>query len=808
MREIIAFNRGWRFHRGELTAADCAANEKRGVLVDESRTWLKADNNGVSKPDYSCADAWRTVDLPHDFVIEGEFTKAARRDNGSLPGGTAWYYRRFDLPEADRGRRIHLELDGVYRDCTVFANGHYMGRHRSGYTSFGFDVTEVCRFGAANAVAVHVDATENELWSYEGGGIYRGVRMVKTAPLFVPQWGVSVATGVGEDAGRADIRVAVRNMAYDPVDAAVLCRVISPDGREAAAAEAARLAVGAIGQAEAVLTLRVGSPALWSVDSPALYRLVAEIRVKGDLVDRCELPFGFRWFRFDPDTGFSLNGVGMKLKGVCCHQDHGCVGTAVPPALHEWRVRRLKDMGCNAIRTSHNPPDPALLDACDRLGMMVMDELRMPGACPELLGDFESQVLRDRSHPSVILWSLGNEEMGIQKTEAGLAIFRRLQHAAHTLDPSRPTTYAMNCDWITISRFHDENGFRFDVFGANYRNDQNSGRYDEFHRRHPDWPLIGSETWGGVATRGLYEPDKATIPISLTPRFDDDPGTWRDAKYRHFASAYGGTFTPWGYSIEETWRDCAERPFMAGTFIWTGFDYRGETFPYEWPAVVTRFGLIDLCGFRKEAGQYLRAWWRPNDPFLFLMPHWNWEGREGEEIDVWCYANCAQVELLLNGRSLGRREMPVNFRLEWKVPYAPGTLEARGFDAGGREAASMKRRTARAPAAVRVWADRDRISADGEDVIVVNAAVEDGDGEVCPRADNVVEFQAEGPVEILGVGNGNPVSHEPDKFTNRRQAFHGLCQVILRSTGAPGRVIVRAASSRLEGGTLTVIADG
>ncbi|MCB0130574.1 MAG: DUF4982 domain-containing protein, partial [Caldilineaceae bacterium] len=454
-------------------------------------------------------------------------------------------------------------------------------------------------------------------------------------------------------------------------------------------------------------------------------------------------------------------------------------------------------IGCNAIRTSHNPPDPALLDACDRLGMLVMDEVRLPGASDEILGQLESLIRRDRNHPSVILWSLGNEEMSIQHTEIGINMFRRMQHLARKLDPSRLTIYAMNMHWIDICDIHAAADFRFDVFGANYRSGQQSEHYDEFHQKYPDWPLIGTETYGGAATRGLFGPDKSHLPVQIDDRWLDGPERWRDEKYVGIASAYGGTSTPWGYSLEETWLDCVARPYLAGTFIWTGFDYRGETFPYDWPSVISRFGVLDHCGFYKETTHYLRAWWRRDDPHIFIFPHWNWPGREGESIDVWCYANSHSVELFLNGESLGRKIMPENFRLSWDVAYVPGVLEAKGYDAGGNLVTSIVRRTAGAPATVVMTPSTTSLTANGEDVVIVEVAVVDKHGEFCPLADDTIEFHVDGPLEILGVGNGDPLSHEPDTGANQRRAYHGLCQVILRSTGASGRAVLRAGGWQL-----------
>lgn len=807
-REILLLDSGWLFHRGGKLDFACLGFANIGRLHDETRAWQKVGNHGVANPANTLVDAWPKVNLPHDFVIEGAFIRTAPVNNGSLPGDEAWYVKKFELPESDRDRRIHVEFDGVYRDCSVFFNGQLVGRHLSGYTSFGFDLSDLCRFGKTNALAVHVAATENELWSYEGGGIYRSVRLVKTAPVHIPMWGVYVRTGGEEDPGRVDVEATVRNESGCPCLAEVRFVVLDPRGRAVAEA-AAEAEVAAYDETLLRQMLRVEAPLLWSRDTPRLYALEVQVAQAGRVVDRYRLPFGIRHFRFDPERGFFLNGRPMKLKGVCCHQDHAGVGVALPAGLQEWRVRRLKELGCNAIRTSHNPPDPALLDACDRLGMMVMDEIRLPGTSGEFLADFESLVRRDRNHPSVILWSLGNEEMDIQKNETGVRVFSRLQQLAHRLDPSRPATYAMNCDWVSLSAFQASQGFRIDVFGANYRARAGSASYDLFHGRFPDWPIVGTETWGGGATRGLYESDLGgpqAVALSDEAHLRS-AGAWGDKPDLRFASAWGNWRAPWGAGIEEVWRDCASRPFLAGTFLWTGFDYRGEVGPYTWPAVVTRFGILDLCGFSKEIAHYLRAWWRPGDPHVFVMPHWNWEGREGEPLDVRCYANTAEVEIFLNGTSFGRKAMPENDRLEWRVPYEPGELKAVGYDRVGREVACHRRRTAKAPAAVVLSPGFGWTGAGSGRVIAVDAAIVDADGELCPRASNLVEFAVEGPVEVLGVGNGNPLSHEPDKAA-RRFAFHGLCQVILQAVEGAGTATLTASSAGLGSATLALDSGG
>jgi beta-galactosidase len=809
MRTNENFNKAWLFHPGDKLSVEITAFGTQNLINDETRIWQKSGNHGISKPENPGTDAWRVLDVPHDYAVEGEFSRSVSYKHGSLPHGTAWYVKKFALPAGDRGKRICIEFDGVYRNSTVWFNGHYVGRYLSGYTSFGFDLTDYCRFGESNAIAVHVDATENELWSYEGAGIYRSVRLVKTAPLHIPRWGVYVTTGVEATPGRLRAEMVVSNDDYLPASGTIRSTVYDAAGVEAgkvgsadedASSEAIGIVSFAVEPFESVtetIEIDVATPLLWTIESPTLYTLVTEVIVDDCVVDRYTQRFGFRYFSFDPGDGFFLNGESLKLQGVCCHQDSAGVGVAVPPALWRWRVERLKSIGCNAVRTSHNPPDPSFLDACDELGLLVMDEHRMSGSSIEMLGQLNDLILRDRNHPSVILWSIGNEEMGIQDDEVGVSVFRRMQHLTHRLDPSRPTTYAMNCDWIDICDRYADADLRFDVFGANYRSSQVSAHYDEFHAKYPDWPILGSETWGGVATRGLYEPDKVNSPLVITPQWRERDDTWRDDDHKYYASAYGGTRTPWGYSIEETWQDCASRPFLAGTFIWTGFDYRGETFPYEWPSVITRFGVIDLCGNPKEVAEYLRAWWKLDVPHIFLLPHWTWTGREGEDIDVWCYSNCHSVELFLNGTSLGKKGMPERFRLEWKVPYSAGEIKAVGFDESGAAVVDCNRITAGASAGLKLSASKAELIADGEDVVVVNVQVCDKNGNPCPLSDDTIDFSVEGPVHILGVGNGNPVSHEPDKAESRK-AFHGLCQAIVQSTGDEGIARLTATGRRLK----------
>ncbi len=799
MRECLNFNFDWRFHRGDITRRNW-----QGIHEDrfEAAEWLKAGNHGPSKPGYPDGD-WRRVDLPHDFVIEGEFTQDANLVQGSLPKDVGWYRKTFSLPAEDQCKRLCLEFDGVYRDCQVWVNGHFIGRHLSGYTSFAFDITDVCRFGDLNCVAIRADAREYELWSYEGGGVYRDVRLVKTHPVHIGHWGTYVRADLPESGdGPADLTVqtTVRNDLDQPVSAAVALTVVDAAGNEVAKAEHP-IEINAYGETTREQGLTIAHPERWELDRPYLYRLISKVVIDGHPVDETETSFGLRTLRFDSETGFYLNGKPTKLKGVCNHQDHAGVGMAIPYRLQEWRVEQLKKMGCNAIRTSHNPPTPALLDICDRLGVMVMSENRLLGTSEEMLGQLSDLVRRDRNHPCVFAWSLGNEEMVVQHTEIGVRQMKRMQDLCHSLDPSRPVTYAMNCNWNEIADFHHEMGFRLDVFGANYvcrkPYDVDGKLYDEFHAKYPDWPMLGSETGGSASVRGLYQAEPTDPPVEL-----EKSAFWRNPKRKDLVSAYGETCTPWGDTVEVTWKDCVSRPFMAGTFLWTGFDYRGETYPHRWPAVITSYGLMDLCGFPKDACHYYRVWWN-DEPSIHLFPHWDWRGREGETIEVWCYCNCAEVELLLNGRSLGRKPMPPYEHVAWEVAFEPGKLEAIGYDSQGKAVVSCHHQTPSNPAAVSLSADRNTLRADREDLAVVTVRVVDDEGRACDNADHLIHFDVEGPGRIIGVGNGNPFSHEPDK-ANHRRLYHGLCQVLLQTTHDAGEIKLIARSDGLKPCELTL----
>jgi beta-galactosidase len=666
----------------------------------------------------------------------------------------------------------------------------------SGYAPLALDLTDFANFGSGtapagarpgaeapglNVLVVRVDASLDEGWFYEGAGIYRHAWLTKTAPVHIARWGnyvraeVGKATGIVTSADPATVFVSteVTNESNAGVSGRIHVALADAAGKTVATMTSEPISIAAgDGHTFAVKTT-VARPALWSCEEPSLYRAVTTLEVDGKTVDRDTATFGIRRVTFDVDKGFLLNGKQVKIKGTCNHQDHAGVGAAIPDRIQAYRLERLKWMGSNGCRTSHNPPTPEFLDACDRMGMLVMDETRMMSSNPEGLSELERLIKRDRNHPSVVIWSLGNEEPE-QGNTRGARIVASMKKLQRRLDPSRVVTVAMNANWggVGISTV-------VDVQGCNYRD----GIIDDYRKQHPQQPMIGTETASTLATRGIYANDKE----------------------RGYMSAYDTEKPSWGNTAEEWWTFYDEREWLAGGYAWTGFDYRGETTPYKWPCISSHFGILDTCGFAKDTAYYYKTWWG-SEPVLHLLPHWNWAGKEGQEIEVWAYCNQESVELFLNGASLGSQPVKKNGHLTWKVKYAPGTLEARASK-GGKVVLTDKRETAGVAAKIVAVADRGKIAADGQDVVVINVTVVDAQGRTVPMADNMVTFAVSGPGTVIGVGNGDPSCHEPDKAA-QRSAFNGLCMAIVQSRrGEAGAVTVTLASAGLEGATVTLTSE-
>jgi len=784
-RERLLMDANWRFALGHATDVTKDFEPASDGFSYLSKAGFAAGPGATEFDD----SAWRKVALPHDWAVELPYSERGSKSHGHKAIGrnfpensVGWYRKKFAIPASDLGKRISIEFDGVFRDSKVWVNGHYLGDEQSGYSSFARNLTEFLNYGSENLVTVRVDASREEGWFYEGAGIYRHVWLVVTDPLHVERHGTFVTSEIKDHAASVTARVAIVNDGEKEAIFDLEQQILDRSGKTVATALAKQLTIAAGSRGEFNEVMPVAEPKLWSIEAPNLHRLVTTITSGAKVVDRTETTFGIRSIRFDANEGFFLNGKHLVLKGTDNHQDHAGVGAAIPDALQEYRIAKLKEFGCNAYRTSHNPPTPELLDACDRLGMVVIDENRLMGTTDFHHDQLRRLVERDRNHPSIVLWSVGNEEWKVESNEVGTRIASTMQHWVKQLDPTRPVTLAISGGW--------GKGFSevIEVAGLNYLGNMKNAGYtpDQWHARRPDQPLIGTEECAFNQTRGIY--------------FDDP------AK-RHLRAYDWNPANNWGSNLEAAWKYYAERPYLAGMCIWTGFDYRGEPTPFEWPAIASQFGILDLCGFPKDGMFYLKSWWT-DQPVLHLLPHWNWSGKEGQEIDVWAYSNCDEVELVLNGKSLGRKSMPKNSHLEWKVKYEPGTLLARGFK-GEKEVLTDKVETTGRPVAVQLVPNRTTLAADGEDVAVFTVQATDAHGLMVPVANDTITFALTGPGKIIGVGNGDPSCLEPDTFVApqakwSRSLFNGLAQIIVQSTREAGELRLTATGQGLEQATVTV----
>jgi beta-galactosidase len=728
-REHLSLDANWKFH-----------------LSDDWPDALSLVNSGTGSgpaAQHFADSYWRTVNVPHDWAVELPFDRNADGSHGFKPLGRdfpsnsiAWYRRTFELPAGDSGKRIWLTFDGVMHDATVWVNGWLVKQHEGGYYPFREDISDVVHFGSENTVAVRVDATESEGWFYEGAGIYRDVWLDVTAPVAIAPDGIFVYStfknNVPSDHAEIHVETTLLNTLTNPAKAMVKCEIISPDGRSLRQFSESGM-IKRESRRVVKLESKVSSPVLWSPESPKLYKLVTAVWMNGKVVDQMTTFFGIRTIAFDPNKGFLLNGKHYEIYGTCNHQDAAGVGEAIPDALQAFRVKKLKEFGCNAIRTSHNPPTPALLDARDRLGMLVLDESRLMGSDSANMKKWGDQIRRDRNHPSVVIWCIANEQFAVQDTPIAAHVARTMQDYANKLDPTRPVTYASPEGDV----FRGINSV-IEVRGWNYHYGPDMDRY---HTEHPNQPNVGTEQASVVGDRGIYAND-----------------------LQHgYVSAYDVPWPGWTTTAESWWSFFADRPWLSGAFIWTGLDYRGEPTPYWWPCISSHYGILDTCGFPKDVFYYYKSWWTTNT-VLHVFPHWNWPGKEGQDISVWAYSNCKAVELFLNGRSLGKQTMPKDSHLEWNVKYEPGTLSAKGYDANGNVIAETKEETTGEPTQIQLTPDRKAINADGEDVAVFTVSTVDAQGRWVPTAQNKINFSIQGEGKIIGVGNGDPSGHEPDVF--------------------------------------------
>jgi beta-galactosidase len=757
--ERLSLDLGWRFHRGDIAAPvphtgdQTYASTKAGAAGGAAG--LRYDDTG-----------WRKLDLPHDFVVEGPFEETANVAQGYRPKGVAWYRRTLHLDPADQGKHLELQFDGIATEAIVWVNGNVVAHSLSAYSSTYIDITAFARFGTeANVIAIRVDADPFEGWWYEGGGLYRHTWLVKRAPVHIVTDGV-YAHPRREVGGRwvLPVEATIANIGEAVAGVEVEAVLLDPGGRPAAQGRAS-VPVSPLERAVARISLDVTDPRLWSIETPTLYSVRTTVRQNGAVTDEAVTLCGFRTQRFDPDKGFFLNDRPVKIQGVCIHQDHAGVGIALPDSIIDFRLHRLKALGCNAIRSSHNAPTRELLDAADRLGFLVMDENRLFNTSPDYMRILEWMVRRDRNHPSVILWSVFNEEP-LQGRREGYEMVRRMAALVKRLDTTRPVTAAMNSGMFAPKNVSQA----VDVVGFNYQ----IAVYDPFHQANPGKPMTSSEDTSAVSTRGEYATDMKA----------------------HVLTSYDDEARPWGATHRAAWKAIATRPYLAGAFVWTGFDYRGEPQPFEWPTVSSSFGIMDLCGFEKASFYIHQAQWVKDRPVLHLIPHWNWAGREGQPIRVVAMANTETVALMLNGKLVGEQKVDPYEMNEWRVPYAPGRLEAVG-KSGGKVVAHAVVETTGAPVALRLTPDRAGIAGDGRDATPVTVEALDAKGRPVPTANLSVDFEITGG-RIIGLGNGDANSHEPEKGAARR-LYNGLAQVIVQTEeGGSGALVLRAQAAGLK----------
>jgi Beta-galactosidase/beta-glucuronidase len=735
VRERLFMDFGWRFALGHANDAKKDFNYATGYFSYFAKAGY---GDGPASKDFDDRP-WRMLNLPHDWAVELPFDSLASYSHGYKAIGRnypatsiGWYRKIFTIPESDLGRRMSIEFDGVHRNSVVWINGFYLGQEHSGYCGFQYDVTDYINYGGENVIAVRVDATMEEGWYYEGAGIYRHVWLNKTSPLHITPNGTFVSSEIKDHAADITTRTTIINEGKSGAIFDINQTINDAKGKAVTTCTLKRLTLSPGAANEFFCLIPVANPKLWSVDTPYLYKLITTVHLGDSLIDQYETPFGLRTLRFDSKEGFFLNGQHLLLKGTNNHQDHAGVGTAIPDALQEFRIKRLKEMGSNAYRCSHNPPTPELLDACDRLGILVIDENRLTGTNNEHFDLLKRIILRDRNHPSVFVWSIGNEEWDLEGNITGARIASTMQAFVRRLDPTRRITYANSGGWGNgISTVQDVMGFNY-IF---------NGDIDKQHADFPGQPSIGTEETTSRSTRGVYEDDIPNAHLAPIDR------------------------TPPGHGVEEGLKFYAARPFLSGLFFWTGFDYRGEPHPFGWPQVTSQSGIVDLCGFPKDMFYYLKSWWT-DEPVLHIFPHWNWKGKEGQGINVWVYSNCDEVELFLDTKSLGRKTIHQNSHLEWMVNYKPGTLLARGYK-NGKEIIADKVETTGESASIKLTQDRSTIKADGEDVSVVTIQISDSKGRCVPTAENEIAFSLQGPGKIIGLGNGDPSSHEPDRYFER-----------------------------------------
>ena len=776
MRERILLDESWQFAFGDASspAKDFGCGTEYFNYLTKAAS---IHNEGPYSPKFDASD-WKSVDLPHDWVVDLPYAAEASHSHGYKTVGykypqtsVGWYRKTITIPAEDYGKHLWLQFDGIFRDARIWVNGFYLGHEPSGYATQVYDISEYLNYGGDNIICVRADATLEEGWFYEGAGIYRHVWLNKASKVNVAPFGTfvysefavpySLRGEAGPDLSAASLHIetTVQNMGSSSAGYRLKHILKDADDQEVGTTTTGGSLIPAKDSHKTLSVISVENPHLWSCEDPYLYTLVTEVYAGETLVDTYETTTGIRHIAFDNDRGFLLNGEVVKLKGVNMHQDHAGVGSGIPDGLQEWRLMQLKKFGCNAYRSSHNPMTPALLDICDRLGILVIEENRLTGINREHVDLLERMIRRDRNHPSIILWSVGNEEWGLEWNEFGTRIAESMREYCHRFDPTRLMTVASSSGPNIL--------IPADVAGYNYilQNPVEKHRAD-----YPERCALGSEETTGCGTRGVY----FNITDGREPSAVDS-GNGRMAAFNRYKHGPDSLYN----CIERGWKFYAERDYLAGLFYWTGFDYRGEPNPMTFPATSSEFGILDYCGFPKDEANYLQSWWT-DEPVLHILPHWNLEGHEGEKVSVWVYSNCDEVQLIVNGKRLGKKKMPLNGHLEWEATYKPGYVKAIGYK-NGKAVMSERIETTGAPE-YPVW----KYETVG-DIIIATVEMFDGKGRFVPTANCELEFRPRtSQWEILGWGNGDPAFQyverpvEKDADRIKIQTFNGCAQVIIQ----------------------------
>ncbi|REE02012.1 beta-galactosidase GalB [Marinoscillum furvescens] len=798
------------------------AQYEPGENFDKDWLFYNDENPNGQQPELDDSK-WRQVNLPHDWAIEGPFSSEYNARYGGLPiHGTGWYRKHFTMPATAKGKVVRLEFEGAMYNAHVWVNGNLVGNRPYGYIGFEFDISEYLKYdGSDNVVAVRLTPQDLSSRWYPGAGIYRSVWLKIDNPVYVDQWGTYITTPTATpEKATVQIETNVVNKSADNQQITVTHEYLDPSGTKVGSAkEDLEIPAGQTGTS-ALYTI-IESPKLWDLDAPHLYTAVTTLTVDGQVTDTYRSTFGIRSIRYTRDA-FYLNEKQVRFNGVCLHHDNGALGAAVYRRADERKLQIMKEMGVNAIRTSHNPPSRTFLELCDELGLLVQDEAfdvwkmeKVPNGYNlffEEWGelDLKDMIVRDRNHPSIVMWSIGNEIIEQRDKKNGWTVAKKLHDVCRATDPTRPTSVGLN---YYPAPYDNNMAQQVDVVGMNYK----PSRYSEVRSNYPGLPIYGSETSSCTSSRGVYH-----LPIE---KYKTHPSLQ--------VTSYDLIGPGWAYPPDIEFHFQEKNPYVMGEFIWTGFDYLGEPTPYggrdnstngywndDWPARSSYFGAVDLCGFPKDRFYLYQSQWTEK-PMIHLLPHWNWAGMEGENIPVYAYTNCDEAELFLNGKSLGRKVKGVDkttilidffryepktfespYRLSWEVPYEAGELKVVGYK-DGRQVSEKVIRTAGKPAKVRLSVDRNRIAADGRDLAYVTVRIEDKDGNLCPNADNLVTFDVRGAGKLIAVDNGNAATLESFQDT-KRKAFSGMALAILNSGEKAGTITLTAKSKGLKGAKIQV----